>query len=215
MGRKYLESLPQDIPAREEVRSSHFWKAVRPEVIGGLLLTVLVCGVRILATGAGETYAAVMEIKMALAYGLTVASLVQWLGPVSGGHINPIISVSLLVTHSISPLRASFYCISQCLGGIVGAAILYGLIPFPHKGSLGATGLHPDISLTQAFGIEFMASLLVVLAVLSNLDPKRKDAGSRSISIGCAYSVATLFSVAWTGGNMNPACSLGPALIML
>ena len=206
--RRYLESLPQDIPVREEIVSSHFWKAVRAEFIGCLLLVVFGCGILLIEQDETKQISngteladhtrqisSATELKVSLAFGLIIASLVQWLGPVSGGHMNPIVSMSLLVTHSISPLRTVMYCIAQCLGAIVGTGILYGLMPEGYRHYLGVTKVDSSISLTQAFGIEFMASLLVVLTVLANLDPHRKDAGCRSLSIGCAYAIATLFAV--------------------
>uniref|UniRef100_T1J0M7 Aquaporin n=1 Tax=Strigamia maritima TaxID=126957 RepID=T1J0M7_STRMM len=216
--RRYLDSLPQEIPFKEEVRSFHFWKSVRSEFLATLVIVLLGCGACVHWTpldnknnGANEV---VEELKVALAFGVAVGTMVQCMGHISGAHANPAVSVAMLVTRNISVLRASLYIVAQCLGATAGAAILYGLTPPSLRHGLGVTQLHSRVHPSQAFGVEFMSTLVVVLTVMANVDPQRADMGFKALSIGLAYTGGHLFGFRSTGASMNPARSLGPAVVM-
>lgn len=138
------------------------------------------------------------EVKVSLVFGLVIATLVQCVGNISGGHLNPAVSIAMLVSGHISPLRSVIYILAQCLGAVIGAAILYGLTPSElrrNEGGLGVTFVHPSISTTQAFGVEFMTTLLVTLTVFAVLDPNRMDPGCKALSIGFSYTAGHLFAV--------------------
>ncbi|XP_014668506.1 PREDICTED: lens fiber major intrinsic protein-like, partial [Priapulus caudatus] len=193
-----------------ELTNFQFWKAVRTELLATLLLAMTGCGVALQCTEATPAD----DLKVALAFGLTVATLVQCVGHVSGGHMNPAVTVGMLVTGNISPARAVCYSMAQCTGAIAGTAVLYGLIPATLRGDLGLTRVHAAVSLAQAFGIEFIITFVYAFAVFANLDPKRKSMGSRSLAIGFAALVGNLFGFHYTGASMNPARSLGPAVVL-
>ena len=135
------------------------------------------------------------ELKVALAFGLAAATLVQCVGHISGAHLNPAVTIAMLVTRNVTVLRAVCYSLAQLIGGIVGAGILYGVTPREVHGSLGVTKLHPHIGLGQAFGVEFMTTFIVVFTVFANLEPKRSDMGSRSLAIGLSIVLGHLFAV--------------------
>ena len=92
-------------------------------------------------------------------------------------------------------LRAAIYSVSQCLGAIAGAGILYGLTPKEAHGPLGTLKVHSEMGLGQAFGVEFMITFLLVFTVFANLDPKRADMGSRSLAIGLSVILGHIFAV--------------------
>ncbi|GFY67823.1 aquaporin-4 [Trichonephila inaurata madagascariensis] len=196
--RRYIDSLPQDLTLREELTDQHFWKAVRTEFLATLLLTVLGCGscLRWKAPPTDQITASAVELRVALAFGLGVATLVQCVGQVSGGHMNPAVTIALLVTRHISVARTAAYVLAQCLGGLAGAGILYGLTPQGQRLSagLGATEPAVGVAASEAFGIEFMASVVVVITVLSNMDPQRTEMGCKSLSIGFSYVVGHLLA---------------------
>lgn len=198
--KRYVESLPPQISMRDEMRSYRFWKAVRTEFLATLLLVVVGCGASVDVGGnankENKRNAAWKEVKMALAFGMTVATMVQCAGSVSGAHVNPAVSVALLVTRHITPLRACVYATAQCIGAIFGAAILHGLTPRNAVVEGGVTLVHSQVHPSQAFGVEFMATLVVVVAVLANMETQRTDGfNSKSLSIGLAYLAAHLFAV--------------------
>lgn len=80
-------------------------------------------------------------LQISLAFGLAIGTLAQALGPVSGGHINPAITLALLVGNQISLLRAVFYVVAQLVGAIAGAGILYGLAPLNARGNLAVNAV--------------------------------------------------------------------------
>ena len=176
---------------KEEIKSYQFWKAVRCEFLITLLYVFVGCGSTTVWNGEHPA----SEVKVALAFGLAVATLVQCVGHISGAHMNPAVTMAMLVTRNVSVLRAGFYLLAQCIGGIAGAGILYGVTPIQAHGDLGVTTVHKDMSLGQAFGVEFMITFLVVFTVFANLEPKRIDMGSRSLAIGLSVVLGHLFGV--------------------
>lgn len=195
----------------DDIRSLRFWRAVGAELLGTLILTMVGCGSVVTWDDDGKL------VQIALCFGLSVATAVWIIGHVSGGHINPAVTVGFFVTRSISLARAIFYLLSQCIGAIIGAAILYGLTPASHRhrGSLGLTMVNPELTGAQAFGVEFFITLILVLTVFASCDKKRKDLnGSFPLSIGLSVTMCHLFAIQYTGSSMNTARSFGPAVIM-
>ncbi|XP_037078235.1 lens fiber major intrinsic protein-like [Pollicipes pollicipes] len=212
---RYLDSLPQDFSVREEVRSPKFWKALRAELLASLLLAVFVAGAAesVGETGGKATASDAGAARLVLAYTLTAASLVQCVGNVSGAHANPAVTVGLLVCRLVSPLRAAAYVTVQLLGSLAGALILYGLTPLDGPQLAQVAAVRPGVSLTQAFGAEFLATFLVVLTTLASLDPVRQDAGCKALSIGLAYGAGALFAFQLTGAGLCPSRIFGLAVV--
>ncbi|XP_043221706.1 aquaporin-like [Amphibalanus amphitrite] len=229
--RRYLDSLPQDFSVREELRSPKFWKALRAELLASLLVAVFVTG-STARSPAREVTAATSSppaqgqpqatagssdgsdgARMALAYALTTATLIQCLGSVSGAHANPAVTLGLLVRRLVSPLRAAAYVTAQLAGGLAGALILYGLTPAGVGHGDQVAAVRPGVSLPQAFGAELLATFIPVLTTLAALEPVREDVGCKALSVGLAYGVGALFAFQLTGAGLNPARTLGPAVV--
>merc|ERR1712224_82476 len=135
-------------------------------------------------------------------------------GHISGGHINPAVTFSLAVTGKVSPIKAAIYVVAQCFGGITGAAILKGILPAPlDDGSLGATLVASDLSVGKALGLEMMMTFLLVLTVFAMIDPSRPNHGFAPLAIGFSIFIAHLIGIPFTGCGINPARSLGPAVV--
>lgn len=176
----------------DDIRSLRFWRAVGAEMLGTLLLTMVGCGSVVTWDDNGKL------VQIALCFGLSVATVVWIIGHVSGGHINPAVTIAFFVTRRISLARAIFYLLSQCGGAIIGAAILYGLTPVSHrnKGSLGLTMVNSALSGAQAFGVEFFITMILVLTVFASCDKRRRDLnGSFPLSIGLSVTMCHLFAV--------------------
>ncbi|XP_064639938.1 aquaporin-4-like [Lineus longissimus] len=197
------------LSCKDELKNYQFWKAVRCEFLVTMLLIFVGCG-----SWTHSDNSSIRELKIALCFGLAVATLVQCVGHISGAHLNPAVTMAMLVTRNLSILRAIFYMIAQCVGGIAGAGILYGLTPNATYHSLGVASVRDDMPLAQAFGMEFMITFIMVFTVFANVDPRRADMGSRSLAIGLSYTLGNLLALNTTGACMNPARALGPALVM-
>ncbi|KAM7114421.1 aquaporin-5 [Molossus nigricans] len=154
-------------------------------------------------------------LQIALAFGLAIGTLAQALGPVSGGHINPAITLALLVGNQISLLRAVFYVVAQLVGAIAGAGIVRGLAPDKVQGFLAVNGLKNDATPGQAVGVELILTFQLALCIFSSTDPRRTSpVGSPALSIGLSVTLGHLVGIYFTGCSMNPARSFGPAVVM-
>lgn len=186
---------------KEDLKSHSFWKAVRCEFLTTLLYTFIGCGSWTVWSHDAkrqlldERRIVEHEVKIALTFGLATATFVQCVGHISGAHLNPAVTMAMLVTRNVNVLRAVFYITSQCAGAITGAGILYGLTPPEAHGILGVTTVHADMTKGQAFGVEFMVTFIMVFTFFANLDPKRSDMGSRSLSIGLSVTLGHMFAV--------------------
>lgn len=94
-----------------------------------------------------------------------VYSFYQAIGHVSGGHINPAVTVGLAAAGRVKPVRAILYVIAQCAGAAAGSGLLKAFTPDRAAGTLGVTGLGTDVTPLQGFGIEFFLGFVLVFVV--------------------------------------------------
>ena len=172
----------------EDLKNKRFYIALVAEFLGTLFLVLVACG-------ACVTYKdAPSQVQIALAFGLSVATMVWAIGNVSGGHINPAVTIAFLLTRKISIIRAVLYVVVQLLGATVGAAILKSVAPA--DASLGVTGVNKVLTCAQGFGIEFMITFVLVFTVFASCDSKRTDLnGSAPLAIGLSVTMCHLWAV--------------------
>ncbi|KAG9274729.1 aquaporin-1-like [Astyanax mexicanus] len=194
----------------QEFRSGWFWRGVMAEFVGMILFIFIG-----LASAVGNKHNSGpdQEVKVALGFGLAVATLAQSLGHVSGAHLNPAVTVGALVSCRISALKALLYVSAQILGAVLASLIMSRLTP--GETSLGVNSLAPNLTPVQGFGIEFLATFQLVLCVVATTDNRRNDVtGSAPLAIGLSVGLGHLAAISYTGCGINPARSFGPALIM-
>lgn len=188
-------------------------RTVAAEFLGTLLLVFFAVGAAVLAAD----YIGVLGI--ALAFGFTLLALAYALGPISGCHVNPAVTLGLLLEGRITRRTALEYWIAQLLGGIVGAALLFLLakqVPgLQTDGAFGSNGFADrsavHLNTGGAFLAEVVMTFLLVLVVLS-VTHKVAVVGFDGLPIGLALAVVHLVGIPLTGTSVNPARSLGPAL---
>lgn len=194
------------------------------EFLGTAILVFLAVGAATLMFGfkfdGGSVAAGV--VVTALAFGLTLLALVYLIGPVSGSHVNPAVTVGALLTGRISIREAVGYWIAQFAGGIVGALALWGTFttsPLYHRATtgLGADGYGSAsmirIGVGGAFIFETVLTAIFVFVVL-RVTSETAIAATAAIAIGLALAVVHLVGIPITGTSVNPARSLGPALVV-
>lgn len=190
----------------DKLKSKSFWQAVGAEFVGTFILVFLGCGSCLSDEGSSV-------LRISLTFGLVLAAIIYAIGPVSGAHVNPTVTIGMAVCRRISIIKAILYILAQCLGGIVGAAILYGLTPSNLKPTLlGTTTPAPNVTVGQAFGIELFISVIFAFSVFSTTDPIHND-GSSPFVVGIVVAAIHLYAVPLTGSSLNAARSLGPAII--
>nr|XP_020821742.1 aquaporin-2 isoform X1 [Phascolarctos cinereus] len=213
-----------------ELRSLAFSRAVCAEFLATLLFVFFGLGS---ALDWPQAHPSVLQIS--LAFGLAIGTLVQTFSHVSGAHINPAVTVACLVGCHVSFLRAIFYVAAQILGAVAGAALLQELTAPDIRGDLGinvflpcsVTGIHfltlsglleelsNNTTVGQGVTIELFLTLQLVLCIFASTDDRREDnVGSPALSIGFSVALGHLLGINYTGCSMNPARSLGPAVVV-
>jgi len=186
------------------------------ELIGTMVLVLVGCGSAVVA-GLYIGY-----VGIAFAFGLAVLAMVYAIGGVSGCHINPAISISMLVAGKLSAKDTALYVAFQCIGAIIGAGILYAIMSGSPTYSLAANGLGQNgygaaspanYSLTAALIAEIVFTFIFVL-VIHGSTHERVPKGFAGLSIGLTLVMVHLATIPIDGTSVNPARSLGPALLM-
>lgn len=186
------------------------------EFIGTMLLVVFGCGVAV-ATG---TVGNDGIVATSLAFGLIIVAMVYTLGNISGCHINPAVSLAMLITKKISLTDFMYYVISQILGAIAGAAVV-GLF-FGDFSNLGGNQAQPILilqygdvgSLFIALAVEIVLTFAFVFALLG-VTSKVENKLVSGLVIGSTLTLVHLLGIRLTGTSVNPARSIGPAILQM
>ncbi|XP_056416413.1 aquaporin-5-like [Hyla sarda] len=195
---------------RRELCSLAFYRALFAEFLATLILVFFGLGSALRWPAALPTV-----LQISLAFGLVIGTMVQVMGPISGGHINPAVTFAFVLGSHISIWRGILYVIAQLLGGLAGAGILYGVVPPPIRGNLAINTLSNNTSPGLGFVVEMFLTLQLVLCVFASTDSRRTDnVGSPAISIGLSVTLGHLIGIYFTGCSMNPARSFAPAVIV-
>ena len=184
------------------------------EAFGTMVLTFVGCGTAVITGGS--------IIVTALAFGFSVIAMAYCIGRVSGCHINPAITIGMLIDGRMEKKDASFYILAQFIGGIIGAFLLWfivGQCDVPYLSlddcGLGVNGYGDlsatNISMIGALVVEILLTMFFVLAALGVTSTKA-TAAQGGIVIGIALVLVHLIGIGLTGTSVNPARSLGPAI---
>lgn len=190
------------------------------EFIGTFTLVLFGCGAAVIAGPAvGATTVGVLGI--AFAFGLAIIAMAYGIGPVSGCHVNPAVSFGVLVAGRMSVGDFIQYVIAQCLGAIVGTAVLYLIMSGKASGwdgGLGANGWGAgylgEYNLLSAFVFEAVATFIFLVTILgvTRRGTPVHIAGFAGLAIGLTLVLIHIVGINVTGVSVNPARSLGPAL---
>jgi len=194
------------------------------ELLGTAVLVYFGCGVATLMFGfgfAGGSLAAGV-VATALAFGLVLAGLCYAFGSISGCHVNPAVTLGMLVAGRIEAAEAAGYWVAQFVGAMLGALALWGTFSGSPTYSRAQTGLgadgygtlsHIGINLAGAFVIEVILTAVFVFIVIS-VTERGAPAAVAGLVIGLALMLAHVMGILVTGTSVNPARSLAPALIV-
>ncbi|MDD3304161.1 MAG: MIP family channel protein [Clostridia bacterium] len=193
-------------------------KKLIAEFIGTMILVIFGCGSAVAANtllaNAGEAIPlALSTLLIAFAFGLVIVAMAYSIGNISGCHINPAVSFSMLLSGRMTAKEFGSYVIAQILGGIVGAGILALILG--STTALGANGFDAasamNSNMLQAILVEVILTFTFCIAILG-VTSKVKNASVAGLVIGLTLTLVHIFGVPFTGTSVNPARSIGPAL---
>ena len=191
-------------------------KKYAAELIGTAALVLIGCGSAVIA---GQH---VGFLGIAFAFGLTVLVMVYAIGNISGCHINPAITVAMLVAGKIKGKDAIAYIIAQCIGAIIGAGILLAIAKGLPGYSLADNGLGQNgfgaqspagYAMWACFVAELVLTALFLFVIFGSTSEKAPK-GFAGISIGFTLVLIHIVGIPITGTSVNPARSLGPAVFV-
>ncbi|MEX2152561.1 MAG: aquaporin [Gemmatimonadaceae bacterium] len=176
----------------------------------GTFALVFVGGGAIMAAAASRMESGLLVA--AFAHGLIIAVMVSALMRISG-HFNTAVTIGFLAARRIEPIMAGVYVAAQILGSITAAYALKGLLPaaLTEATRIGGQSIALEISAIQAIGLEAIATFFLVFVIFGTaVDPKAPRIGG--LAIGLTITAGILAIGPFTGGSLNPARSLGPAI---
>lgn len=179
------------------------------EFIGTFVLIFFACGTAAV-TGCKTNEINAAYFLTALAFGLVIVAMAYSIGNVSGCHINPAVSIAMLVSKKLSVVDFIGYVVAQFAGAIAGAAALMGVIG--KEMGLGTNGLYLG-SIGKSLIIEVILTFVFVLAILG-VTSKIENGSVAGIVIGLTLTLVHILGIYFTGTSVNPARSFGPALFM-
>ena len=151
----------------------------------------------------------ISHVGVAATFGLVVMAMIYTLGDISGAHLNPAVSFGFWLSGRFAGGSLLPYIASQCLGAIAASLVLR--ILFPQHANLGAT--LPAIAVSQAFVLEILLSFFLMFVIL-NVSTGAKEKGlAPGLAIGAVVGLEAIFAGPITGASMNPARSIGPAIV--
>jgi aquaporin Z len=189
------------------------------ELMGTFWLVLGGCGSAVLAAAFPEV--GIGLVGVSLAFGLTVLTGAYALGPVSGAHFNPAVTVGLWAGGRFPAAQVPLYVVAQVAGGILGAAVLY-VIASGQPGFTAADGFAANgyaehspggYSLLASVVTELVMTFMFLIVILGATH-RRAPVGFAGIAIGLALTLIHLISIPVTNTSVNPARSTGPALFV-
>jgi len=156
-----------------------------------------------------ETHGSITHVGIAITFGLIVMSMIYAFGDISGAHINPAVSIAFAITGKFPLKKLPWYLISQIAGAVLASITLK--ILFPANQLLGAT--LPADSEWQSFLLEFLLTFFLMLVIITVSTGSKERGMFAGIAIGSVVCLEAMFAGPISGASMNPARSIGPAVI--
>jgi aquaporin NIP len=180
-------------------------KKVVSECIGTFALVFAGTGAIVI----GDVTGTISHIGVSLTFGLVVMAMIYALGDISGAHLNPAVTLGFWAARRLDGRDVAPYVGGQCAGAVAASALLRFL--FPTHQALGAT--LPDGTIAQSFVLEVVITWILMFVILNVSTGAREKGITAGIAIGSVIAFAAMFAGPVSGASMNPARSLGPALI--
>ncbi len=179
------------------------------EAIGTFALVFVGCG----AIMVNERTGALGHVGVSIAFGLVIAAMIYAAGHISGAHFNPAVTMAFAATKHFPKERVAGYVLAQCMGAIV--AMLALRVTLGDAGSMGVTEPSRFIDLLGLVIVEVVITAMLMFVIASVATDGRAVGIMAGAAIGGTVALASLVAGPLTGASMNPARSLGPALVAI
>lgn len=191
-------------------------KKLVAEFIGTATLVVLGCGTAMLV--GCDSISGCGYLLTALAFGLTIVAMAYSIGNVSGCHINPAVSLGVALSGGMSWTEFAQYVVAQILGAFAGSGILAIIFKSGNvtdmTGGMGTNGLAGvNGSIIAGLVVEIVLTFIFVIAILGVTDSKASHGSFAGLVIGLTLVVVHILGIGLTGTSVNPARSIGPAIM--
>jgi aquaporin Z len=183
------------------------------EFIGTFALVFIGCGT-VVVGGMATAPTAITELAIALAFGLSIVAMAYGIGQISGCHVNPAVSFGVFAAGRMTLEELFVYWAAQVAGAIVAALVLYLILSSKASGWNGALGQTTwgEYSVVSAFLFELIGTFLFLICILG-VTQRGAPVELAGIAIGLALAAIHLAGINISGSSVNPARSLGPALV--
>jgi aquaporin PIP len=215
----YKEPPPAPLFEAEELTSWSFYRAGIAEFMATFLF-LYISVLTVMGVSKSQSKCGTVGIQgIAWSFGGMIFVLVYCTAGISGGHINPAVTFGLFLARKLSLPRALFYMAMQCLGAVCGAGVVKGFQQTLYMGNGGgANAVNPGYTKGDGLGAEIVGTFVLVYTVFSATDAKRSARDSHvpilaPLPIGFAVFLVHLATIPITGTGINPARSLGAAII--
>jgi aquaporin NIP len=194
--------LLHELPIKGETNHMSRWAA---EAFGTFTLVFAGTGAIIIND---LSHGAITHVGIALTFGLVVMAMIHAVGSVSGCHLNPAVTVGLVMANRLPARHLGPYWTAQAVGGFLASVVLLGL--FPTHPTLGAT--MPSGSAFQSFLLELILTMMLMFVILAVTGPSKATAWAGAV-IGAVVMLEAMFAGPISGASMNPIRSLAPAVV--
>ena len=192
------------------------------EMVGTMVLVLMGCGSAVFNFGSGTT---AQVLTVAMAFGLSVVAMAYAIGGISGCHINPAITLGMLLSKRIGGRDAAMYMLFQVIGAFIGSALIYAIVTGIDAGfasyiaqggafatTTGANACQPGVSLGAGLVAEIVFTCVFVLVALGATDSRRGAGNLAGLAIGLSLVLVHIVCIPITGTSVNPARSIAPAV---
>ncbi|WP_421939386.1 aquaporin Z [Pedobacter sp.] len=191
------------------------------ELLGTMVLVLMGCGSAVIAGANGTTGVGLLGISFA--FGLSVVAMAYAIGHISGCHINPAISIAMVIAGRMKAGEAAYYIVAQILGGILGAGVLMMIASGKPEYNLAVNGLGQNgfdalspqhYSLHAGLIAEIIFTFIFLLVIFGATSTKNINGGFAGLAIGLSLVLIHIVGIPVTGVSVNPARSIGPAILV-
>jgi len=193
-------------------------RAVSAEFTATFLFVFICVGCALTTTGAapgaGAGSGTTATLTISLCFGFTIFVLAHCFGHISGAHVNPAVTLALMIGRETPLVKGCLYICAQFMASIISSGVLIAVMGL-EAGAMGGynalTG-PDDTRVARGFVLEMVLTFVLVFTVYATIDPNREATGQGPLAIGVAVMIAHFIAVPATGCGINPARSLGPAI---